>query len=758
MRVVFEGYDIGSAIRQAAVEGRCGHDRARLCSVLWLALFVLLLAAPSQAQPIPGDFDLALRKTLSAGQSSTVQPGDDVSYTIEVFNQGRVTTGLFTATNVELTDTFPPGFDLSSNDTNGWVQNGTTATVTLPQSIPIQTSTSIEIVLTATSPPLGTATNFAEISSAADQNGQLRLDKDSFYDAISGNTPGEVLPVMVDDEILQDGKQGGDEDDHDFATVTVEPPPVFDLALAKGLATGQAAVVQTGDDVTYTVTVYNQGDIDAANIELTDTLPTGFALSPADTNGWAGSGSTVTATLAGTLAAGGTTSIDLVLEVTPSATVGAATNFAEISAATDASGGAVVDIDSTPDTVSGNTPGEVPPALEDNQINEDGTQPGQDEDDHDLEEVEVAPTAVFDLALRKVFANGPTAPNSLRFAEGNVDEDVEYEITVFNQGEVDARDIQIFDTPPSGFSLSPLDSTGWTAAGSGLTLTIPGPLAPGAEVTVGLILRFNRSTAGTFDNFAEISSATDGAGNPVTDVDSTPDATSGNQSGEGPPALEDDQINEDGTQPGQDEDDHDLARTEVLPVTDLLALGNVVWLDSNNNGTQDGGESGIEGVSVRILDDAGGPVNPFSLASPEQILTDANGGFEFFLLDPGTYTIEVEASNFAGGGPLQGLLSSTGALQENDPNADVDFNDNGVDDPMPEVNGIRSNPIVLAFETEPLGEPGGSPGPLDENSNLTVDFGFGTGGVPAIPGLFGWGLMLFAGLLGWIGLRTLRNG
>lgn len=61
------------------------------------------------------------------------------------------------------------------------------------------------------------------------------------------------------------------------------------------------------------------------------------------------------------------------------------------------------------------------------------------------------------------------------------------------------------------------------------------------------------------------------------------------------------------------------------------ALGDYVWLDVNNNGTQDAGEKGIAGVTVTIYDAANNAVT--------STITDQNGRYFFSNLNPGTYTV-----------------------------------------------------------------------------------------------------------------------
>lgn len=701
--------------------------------------------------PVAPSFDLALIKQVAAGQPATFAAGDDVTFRITVFNQGGVD-----ATSVSITDTLPAGFVLSPADSNGWASGGATASVVLPGTLASGAQAQIDIVLRVTAAAVvGTATNFAEIDSALDGAAGPVTDIDSTPDAVSGNTQGEVAPALEDDQVNENGTVvGEDEDDHDLASVEIVASN-FDLALVKQLAPGQPAVFSDGDDVTFRLFIVNQGDVDASAISLTDTLPTGVILSPADSNGWTSGGGTATVTLPGTLAAGASTSIDIVLQVTGAAPLGTTDNFAEISAALDGASGAVVDVDSTPDTVSGNTPGEVAPALEDDQIGEDGTQPGQDEDDHDVESFEVVAVGTFDLALIKTLA-----PTQVRLVD--LGDDVEYVVTVFNQGTVPATGIELTDTLPPGFALSPNDTNGWVASGGTATVTLAGPLAPGANLSVGLVLQVDPAAApGDYDNFTEISAALDG-GVAASDVDSTADSISGNTQGEVPPALEDNQINEDGTVAGQDEDDHDVASVTVVPgsAVVLYSVGDTVWLDVDGDGAQSAGEPGIPGVSVRILDALGNALPPAVLGASDVQTTDSQGRYSFLLLAEGIYIVEVQASNFAPAGALASRLSSSGSLQSTNPNDDVDGDDNGIDAATPAVTGVRSNPITINAGLEPVGEPGNpGTGVLDEDSNFTLDFGFVDGGSPPlypVPAPEGLWLVLFAGLLSALAWRMLR--
>jgi uncharacterized repeat protein (TIGR01451 family) len=113
-----------------------------------------------------------------------VQAGDDVAYSIEVFNQGRRA-----ATDVRVTDYIPAGMTLSPNAV-GWTAVGNTAVITVP-TLAVGQSTTLEIVLRVDGGFQGSAlTNWAEIS---EDNGN---DVDSVADNSNQNTAGEQPPQV----------------------------------------------------------------------------------------------------------------------------------------------------------------------------------------------------------------------------------------------------------------------------------------------------------------------------------------------------------------------------------------------------------------------------------------------------------------------------------------------------------------------------------------------------------------------------------
>ncbi len=72
----------------------------------------------------------------------------------------------------------------------------------------------------------------------------------------------------------------------------------------------------------------------------------------------------------------------------------------------------------------------------------------------------------------------------------------------------------------------------------------------------------------------------------------------------------------------------------------LNTLGDKVWNDINKNGLQDAGEVGVANVTVRLLDNAGNPVNNPATGKPYITLTDASGMYKFVDLADGNYIVE----------------------------------------------------------------------------------------------------------------------
>jgi len=225
-------------------------------------------------------FDLALMKILAPGQSATVRPGDTIHYRIRVINQGAIP-----ADNIVITDyvpaqmTFQPG--ITGNMSAGWAISGGLLQRTLNVSDELAAggllpgdSIEVSLYLTLNNPlPAGLQIdNFAEITSATDENNDPQDDIDSTPDSNPNNDN-----LTSDNDVSGNGNNGEDEDDHDIASITTER---FDLALIKVLAAGQSAQVQPGDTIHYRIRVINQGDIPADNILITDYIPANMTYEP----------------------------------------------------------------------------------------------------------------------------------------------------------------------------------------------------------------------------------------------------------------------------------------------------------------------------------------------------------------------------------------------------------------------------------------------------------------------------------------------
>ena len=184
-------------------------------------------------------------------------------------------------------------------------------------------------------------------------------------------------------------------------------------------------------------------------------------------------------------------------------------NNAEITGGSDVDGGAdATDADSTPGDNSMD-----PADPNDNSTGDgDGTSPQDD----DFDPAEVLLTQVFDLALTKdINTNQTPGP----FVPGD---QVRFNITVFNQGTLDAYDVDVIDDAPVGLSLPTLIGGG----ALGATQNAPGDFSiafipAGGSVTILVRSFIDATFQGTsLVNDAEITGGSDTDGGPdAMDVD-----------------------------------------------------------------------------------------------------------------------------------------------------------------------------------------------------------------------------------------------
>ena len=306
--------------------------------------------------------------------------------------------------------------------------------------------------------------------------------------------------------INQDGKDGGDEDDHDPAEIPVEQ--IFDLALAKVLNTTETpGPFAPASAVTFTITVTNQGTLAAQDIQISDYIPAGLNLS--DPNWTESAGIATLVTPIPSLAAGASTTVDIDFTIDASFSGFLIRNWAEISAASNVLD--LDDVDSTPDDINFNDPGETDDLDDNDVIDEDGLN-GGDEDDHDPAQIQIG--QIFDLALTKSL-NTDLTPGP--FSPGDA---VTFELTVYNQGSLEATDIQITDYIPSGLTLN---DSNWSDTNGEARLNTPIPsLAAQSSTSVNITFTIDPGFIGlSIRNWAEISDASNDMN--IDDIDSTPD-------------------------------------------------------------------------------------------------------------------------------------------------------------------------------------------------------------------------------------------
>ena len=295
---------------------------------------------------------------------------------------------------------------------------------------------------------------------------------------------------------------------------------VYDLALTKVISAETPAPYQTGSTVKFSITVINQGNYVAKNIQVTDYLLDGLEL---DDAGWTNAGAgKVVKTLTQEIAPGKSVAVTLQAKISANFTGNKIRNLAEISKDNSADYN-TTDNDSTPDSdvnndcfreghlVTGN--GKLAQAQ--------GCSDATDEDDHDGVDFTVTPKipeAKYDLALTKKIFN-PKAT----YLTG---ERLSFEITLYNQGNKEAKNIEVTDYLPNGLEL---DDPTWTNVGGGkITQTLTQTILPNKDYTLILKVKISENFTGTeITNYAEISKDNSGDYN-TTDVDSTPDNNSTN--------------------------------------------------------------------------------------------------------------------------------------------------------------------------------------------------------------------------------------
>lgn len=401
--------------------------------------------------------------------------------------------------------------------------------------------------------------NIAEITNDSDANKNEVTDRDSTPDTVDPNNyPGNDQ----------------NQDDHDYEILVMKK---FDLALQKFITAVNdkeikdrvpkvsldenkkikyehpetALEVNHGDIVTYTIRVYNEGEVDGYAAEINDDIPNGLEF---DSNneinkkyGWVMVDANGNVTKDVSKATEIRTDylskqkaearkesalltafdsekgnlffldVKVAFKVNSKASNNTIINTAEITKDTDSEGNEIDDIDSTPNNKK------------------------EGEDDIDQERIHVG---YFDLALQKDLKKAIVTEGSSTkeiIAQNGELKKVEinrkkinstivkfvYTITIKNEGTIPGYAKEIKDYIPEGLQFVEADDKNWKAGSDG-TITTEALantlLKPGESASVEVTLRWinNENNMGTKINVAEISKDYNEAGD-VDDIDSTPD-------------------------------------------------------------------------------------------------------------------------------------------------------------------------------------------------------------------------------------------
>ena len=299
--------------------------------------------------------------------------------------------------------------------------------------------------------------------------------------------------------------------------INEEVKKIYDLALTKTIQNQKDSYTK-GENITFAITVHNQGELVARNIEVTDYLPAGLELKDAN---WTQENGMIKTTIAGPINPGQSKTVNLTTRIKPDFSGSDILNFAEISKDNSGEYG-TTDKDSTPDKNKNNDC-----FLEGKHLITGNGKAGSvancnettDEDDHDGVRFPVRDPKkpIYDLALTKTIQNQKDS-----YTKG---ENITFAITVHNQGELVARNIEVTDYLPAGLELK---DANWLQENGMIKTTIAGPINPGQSKTVNLTTRIKPDFSGSdILNLAEISKDNSGEYG-TTDKDSTPDKNKNN--------------------------------------------------------------------------------------------------------------------------------------------------------------------------------------------------------------------------------------
>ncbi|QDS90303.1 Cna protein B-type domain protein [Rosistilla ulvae] len=381
----------------------------------------------------------------------------------------------------------------------------------------------------------GVLNNFVSSTGVADPNNDIDNDDNGVMLAGQGIVSAAIT-LLANSEPTNDGDTNSDTNlSLDFGVVST-----LDIQVVKSLSTTTPTAI-AGDQLTYVLTILNNGPIDGTGVTVTDTLPASLSIvSMTSSQGSVTSnGNALTADL-GNLASGATATITVVTTLAASA-AGTVSNTANVTS---------------------------------NETDSDPT--------NNQSTVVNTITQETDLSITKTDVGDPTSP-------GNT---IDYNLTVTNNGPSNATGVVVTDNLPTGVTfVSGTGSQGTVTNNNGVITANVGNLASGSTATVTIRVSVASGTTGTISNQATV---TGNEPDPVTTNNSSSTTTT----------------------------------------VQLASLSGFTYLDADNDGVFDAGETPLEGTTVQLIG-----TDLLGAAVSLTTVTDATGAYTFDNLNPGTYRV-----------------------------------------------------------------------------------------------------------------------
>ncbi|RKQ49256.1 putative repeat protein (TIGR01451 family)/gliding motility-associated-like protein [Roseivirga pacifica] len=261
--------------------------------------------------------------------------------------------------------------------------------------------------------------------------------------------------VAANEEDLDSTPDNGDEEEDDYDSVVILPRALVDISLAMVVDNATPTV---GSNVTFTLTLTNDGPSDATGVNLTNRLGSGFSLVSATVSTGSINESTGSWNVGG-LTAGATAELTVQAQVL---STGVYTNTGELTGLTE------VDVDSSP---SNNDP------------NED-----------DQESITITPVRVLDLVVTNSVTNSTPVVNEV----------VEFDVSLSNAGPSAATGVSITDLLPSGYAFVSYTATNGSYVESTGVWTLNGSIISGQTEELKIFARVLEDTPANYQTTAAI--------------------------------------------------------------------------------------------------------------------------------------------------------------------------------------------------------------------------------------------------------------